>query len=145
MRTTRALCQSYGHDYRKMVESTRALALFELLHFASAPTVMRSDVWLSIGCDFPIEWIGTAPMRPLSVDVLQSLLDSILRERIINCCIRFGFALPIVISPTRLRASGLTTDAENTTLRLVSTASGVQVVAFPQQSIAPLCTPVMMV
>ena len=62
------------------MNASRAFAFFELFLLALAPTIMRSDGWLSIGCGHPIQWIGADPIRLLAIDVLQSLLKSPLGE-----------------------------------------------------------------
>ena len=144
VQTTRALCHFYENYHSEVVDISRALAFFELLLLESAPTIMRSDGWLLLGCRHPIQWIGAASTRLLSIDVLQYILESPLYDRIVDRCIRFGYAGPVASCLVSLYASSTHIDAVYNTLRLVTTAGGVHVAACPIQSIVPRCTAVMM-
>ena len=88
---------------------------------------MQSDDWLSLGFGHPFQWI----------DVLHSLLESPLGDRIVDRCIRFGYDGTVVSCLVSLRAPNTIIDAIYNTLRLVTTADCVHVAACPLQSIVP--------
>ena len=144
VRTTHSLCHLYENDHPDLVAIFRALAFFEIRLVASTVTILWSDDWLSLGCGHPIQWIDVAPIRLLSLNVLQSLFESPLGDRIVDRCICFGYTGPISSCLVSFRASCTPIDAENNTPHLVPTTGGLQVAAYPLQSIVPRSTAVMM-
>lgn len=117
---------------------TRALALFELLLFASAPTIMRSNTWLEAICGMPVQWISTStPARLLFVDLVHRLLATSFGKRIITRCRSIGHDGELISLLEALQSRSGVVSTVGNHLVLVGTVAGSALVRRHVDSIVP--------
>lgn len=138
LRSTRGMFELY--EDKERLRAMRALALFELFLFSSAPAIATSDFWLHIVTHDLVQPLGAHLTRLLSPDVLCSVLSTSFGTLLTARCRRLGFSPSLIAVIDNIRTAETSSDA-CFALRFVATSDGIAIAGAPFESIVPSSAP----